>query len=99
MELSDLKHQAFGGVRSSVVKHVIIALCSSLNTTPFFLLLAQVIYARPKACKFGACTTLDYNRRESASDSRCMHAILGQDARLPKSELSEIYTTGHYTLG
>jgi hypothetical protein len=42
---------------------------------------------------------LDHNRRESARDSRCMHASLEQDARLPKLEVSGVDTTAHNILG
>jgi hypothetical protein len=42
------------------------------------------IHARPKARELRGGTTLDYNRRESARDSRCMQASLEQDARLPE---------------
>jgi hypothetical protein len=35
-------------------------------------------YARPKARKLRGTATLDYNRKESAPGSRCMHAVLGQ---------------------
>jgi hypothetical protein len=45
-------------------------------------------YARPKVCKSGVGTTLNYNRRESAFDPRYIHAFSGRDARLPKWEES-----------
>jgi hypothetical protein len=46
-----------------------------------------------------AGTTLGYNRRESASDSCCMHAFPGQDARLPEWDVLGVDTTGHHILG
>jgi hypothetical protein len=57
------------------------------------------VYARPKAYKSEAGTTLDYNRRECAPDPRCMHAFLGQDAQLPEWEVSGVDTTEHHILG
>lgn len=63
------------------------------------LLGAYGIHARPKARKSGGGTTLDYNRRESARDSRCIQASLEQDARVPKKEVSGVDTTGHLLLG
>ncbi len=57
------------------------------------------IHARSKAHRLGGGATLDYNRRESASDSRCMHAFSGQGARLPEWEVSGADTTGHHILG
>jgi hypothetical protein len=47
---------------------------------PAVSLMAQGIYTRPKAWKVGADTTLDYNRREAASNPRCMQTFLRQDA-------------------
>jgi hypothetical protein len=35
------------------------------------------IYARPKARRLGGGATLDYNRNQSAPDSRCIYASLG----------------------
>jgi hypothetical protein len=46
----------------------------------------------------GASTAPDYNRRESASDSRCMYVFSGQGARLPEWEVSEADTTAHHIL-
>lgn len=42
---------------------------------------------------------VDYNKKESASDSRCMHAFSGRDAQLANQEVSRIDITGHHLLG
>jgi hypothetical protein len=57
------------------------------------------IHGRSKARRLGGGATPDYNRRKSAPDSRCMHAFLGQDARLPDWEVLGVDTTGHLILG
>jgi hypothetical protein len=61
--------------------------------------IAQGIYARPGAYKSEASTTLDYDRRESVLDPRCMHASLGQDARLSEEKVLGVNTTEHHILG
>jgi hypothetical protein len=57
------------------------------------------IYARPKALKLRGTVTLDYNRREAAPGSRCMHLVLGRGAQLPSQEVSGVDATEHHILG
>jgi hypothetical protein len=57
------------------------------------------IHARPETRQPGGGTTLNYYRRESAHDSRCMHACLVQGARLPEEEVSGVDTMKHHILG
>jgi hypothetical protein len=57
------------------------------------------IYARPKARRLGCSTTLEYNRRKSFPDSRCIYASLGRDAGLPEWEDLGVDTTGDHILG
>jgi hypothetical protein len=57
------------------------------------------IFARHKARRLGGGATLDYKRRESASDSRCMHMFSGSGARLPEWEVSGADTTAYVKIG
>jgi hypothetical protein len=46
-----------------------------------------------------AGTTLDYDRRESVSDPRCIYTFSGQGTRLSELEVSGVDTTRHNILG
>jgi hypothetical protein len=42
---------------------------------------------------------LDYNRRESAPGSRCMHAVLGRGVQLPNTDVKGVESPMHHILG
>lgn len=57
------------------------------------------IYAKPEALISVSGAPLDYIGKETAPGSRCMRASMGQGARLPSRDVSDVDATKHHILG